>query len=301
MYAFVSARDFPAHSSSVPRTNIANYTGASGRIDIADVERLGSAFAVQPKHDGAYCHLELDAAGRIAQIRSRTGACYGQELTDGLLGEYVGAPHAVLAGELTAHTTAGNAEAERIGQRRVHLFDLVLGEGGQPVHDLAYETRRDMLWRMQTEVVEQSRRELVDVHERARERATGRYTDRLLRGWQLTPIVEQVSVSRASELWDRALAGDLEGLVVVSRRAKARARGAKRKCKPVRTLDALVLDVGPRIATCLWGSTMFTVHKATRNVQRGDMLEIRFDGLYDTGLPRFPRIQRVRYDLMVED
>lgn len=285
----------------MPRKHVTHYAGASSRIDFSDLSRLGPAYMIQPKIDGAYCHVHLDATGCIQRISSRTGRDYTGDRVSGLLGEFVGYPGSVLIGELEAHTTAGNKAAQEFGQRRVHLFDIAFGYDCQPLAHLPYSERRAELYRMQA---------LIDTHgpgqswyssaHGIRDKSTGWFATKTARSTALTPIVPQVAPVAASELWDQVRAGKLEGLVAVAQSAPLGRRGAKRKCKPVRSIDALVMSVDSRTVLCLYGSGYFTVSKGSRNVQKGDMLEIRMDGWYDSTTPRFPRIERVRHDLMVD-
>ena len=105
-------------------------------------------------------------------------------------------------------------------------------------------------------------------------------------------------MARAGELWDRAVAGELEGTVIVALDAPIGRRGAKRKVKPVDFLYCVVVEVdkggaGLRIrGTEDW----FSVGTPT-GLTVGDLVEVAHEGWYSTGWPRFPRIVRKRADL----
>jgi ATP-dependent DNA ligase len=285
----------------MPRKNVRHYAGASSRIEYSALSKLGRAYMVQPKIDGAYCHLHLDATGCIARVSSRTGRDYSGDQVSHLLGQLVGYPGAVLIGEFEAHTTAGNQAAQEFGARRVHLFDLAFGYDTRPLHHQPYSERRAELCRMQA---------LVDTYgpgqswhhseHGIRDKSTGWFATKSHRSTALTPIVPQFAPNATDELWDQVRAGRLEGLVAVAQNAPLGRRGAKRKCKPVRSIDALVMGVDSRTVLCLYGAGHFTVSKGPRNIQKGDMVEVKHDGFYDSTTPRFPRIERVRYDIMVD-
>lgn len=282
------------------RTKTRNYVGASGTITPEKLTKLGPAYMVQPKMDGAYCSVHLGPTGCIARISSRSGADFGPGMTDTLIGQFVGYPGAVMAGELTGHTEAGNAEAESFGARRVHVFDLLFGNNSEPITQLPYSQRRKYLFEMQVKVDTygpgQTWRQ---TPEGVRDKRTGWFTAKTHTGTALTPIVPQVAPQAASELWDRVQSGELEGLVAVAQNAPAGRRGAKRKCKPVDTLDVVAIHVGPRAVECLYLGKRFIVSKASRDICVGDMLELKHNGWYRDGIPRFARIVRRRDDLVL--
>src|SRR5690606_10626914 len=127
-----------------------------------------------------------------------------------------GWPDSVLVGELEAHTEAANRTVlERRGVRLVHLFDCIRS-GGRYIAREPYRARRDALWQMQSEVVNLLPQSPYADRDglRARSLKSGRYCRATPTDYRLTPIVPQVPVSRAGELWDQVEAGHLEGLVV---------------------------------------------------------------------------------------
>lgn len=281
------------------RRNRKHYAGATGTIKPLELERLGSAFRIQPKADGAYCHLHLDRFGCIARVSSRTGRDFDGDSIRGLVGQFVGYPGAVLVGELMAHTEGGNKDAAEFGARRVFLFDIAFGYDTAPLHHLAYASRRDELYRMQAKVEAFGPGQtFVREWGRSRDRSSGRYCRKTHRGTALTPILPQYLPSQCGELWDRVRAGELEGLVAVSQRAKLGARSSKRKCKPVEHIDAIVVQRGPRTATVIHNATQFRVTIGKRDVCPGDVLEIAHNGWYGSSrVPRFPRVVRLRDDM----
>ncbi len=283
------------------RKHIKHYAGASSKLTPSALAKLGPAFMVQPKIDGAYCHLHLDATGQIARVTSRTGNDYTGASVDGLIGQFVGYAGAVLIGELTAHTTSGNLDAKTFGARRVHLFDMAFGADTRPLAHLPYSERRAELFRMQAAVDAfgpgQSWRQTRTAPQSKR---SGRFCRKTHRGTALTPIVPQVRAQAASELWDQVKAGTIEGLVAVSQNAPLGRRGSKRKCKLDDTIDVLILGHDARLAGYLYGSKEYTVTRGKCKAQKGDMVSLKHNGFYPSGEPRFARIERIRHDLMVD-
>jgi hypothetical protein len=277
------------------------YAGARGTLDVSSAARLApSRYALQPKVDGMYVELALDSEGRIARVTSRTGAEVASSLTGHLLGAWVGAPGAVLAGELEAHTEAGNRAALARGWRAVHLFDALRGAGGEPLASLPYRARRDALWRMQSAVqceAGSDRPWRAEAEGRLRGPG-GRFCRAVPRSWRLTPIVEQLRPERAAELWARAEVGELEGFVAVALDAPLGARNGKRKVKPTSTIDATVVDLDARRARLLWCGYTFIVSRGRFEIAIGDIVEVAHSGFYEREvIPRFARIVRVRHDL----
>ncbi len=282
------------------RRSLTDYAGAVGRLDIDQVSRLGSRFVVQPKVDGQYVHLHLDRSGRIASVLSRTGTAVPRQLVSRLLGAFVGWPGAVLVGELEAHTERGNAASKARGYRLVHLFDCIRAENGRYLGREPYSARRDALYRMQSEVVNLAPAVpwTRDNGLRGRSGASGRYCRATPTDWRLTPIVEQLPVARAGELWDRALAGETEGLCVVALDAPLGRRNAKRKVKPVDSLDAVVLstDRTGHVLRVLGSEQVFAVGRVG-DLDPGAVVEVVAEGRYGTGSLRHARILRGRGDL----
>lgn len=278
-----------------------DYAGATGRLGIDQVLEIGAGYAVQEKRDGAYARIHLDARGRIANVFSRAGVPFPAAQWADLRGALVGAPHAELVGELDAHTEAGAAAAARDGLR-IHLFD-VIHDGRRRLVDRPYRERyRSLVW-MQAEAA--SRAECSwwqDENHGTRDRATGRWSREALGpgGIALAPPLELHRPAAARQLWERAVAGELEGLVVVALDAPLGARRAKRKCKPRETLDARVVAVDRKAAILEAGPVRFTVSAraiADRDLKPDDVVEVAHEGWYSSGVPRFARLLRLRSDL----
>lgn len=281
-----------------------DYSGARGRLTLAELEKLDpTRWSIQPKIDGAYCHLRCDSFGRVMAVTSRTGAEYSPAIVGGILGQYVGAPNCTLVGELEAHTEAGNRAASERGYRRVHLFDVV-SDGKRKLHRMPYQERRDTLWRIQSTLVAEllewrERPYFVDRNGRAHDPVTGDFCRTTPTDWRLTPIVPQLPPRRAGELWEQVERGELEGIVAVNLRAPLGGRGAKKKCKPVETLDCLVLSAGPRKMTVrTFGSEFLVTRPPSLDVAPGHTVEVAYEGWYERQrVPRFPRVLRRRDDL----
>jgi len=282
---------------------VTTYAGAKGRIDLDTIAR-DRRLAVQPKIDGCYAELELDAAGRVAAVRSRTGRAIGADLHQ-LDGELLGAPHSVLVGELEAHTEAGIRAASALPRARphVHLFD-VLQVGRIPVGDLAYSHRRDALRRMRAEL---EAADLARPWTRDRTRRahgdSGRFVVALEHGWRRAPIVEQWPAHRAGQAWREVVElGGGEGLVAVRLDAPIGRRGAKTKCKQSHDIDCVVAEVSHSTARMVWtaaGRSFLVARaaRAARDVEVGQVWTVRSDGWYDDGAPKFPRLTSIRRDL----
>jgi hypothetical protein len=318
---------------------LADYCGAVGRLDIERVIRLSPRdWAIQPKVDGAYAHVYLDSAGRIERILSRTGLAFPTSITSGLLGCEVGAPDSVLAGELECHTEQGNAAAEARGYRVIHLFDAIR-VGGQYLAREPHRVRRDWLYRSQSWAENMGKRRhyryearhpetkkgakpgnqnasknespepglsfppafIDDTAKHARDISSGRFCTAVPRTWERAPIVPLLAPAQAGELWERAVAGDGEGVVAVALDAPLGKRGSKRKCKPSSTIDAIVLtsDRTGLVVRIRGASTILVVgHRAGVEAAVGDTVECEHEGWHGTGVPRFARLVRRRPDLM---
>jgi hypothetical protein len=275
------------------------YTGPSARLAPDRLRALPPHVAVQPKVDGCYATLRTDHLGRICSVTSRAG----RPLREGaeLLGLPAGPPLSVLTGELEAHTEAGGAAYARTGYRRCHLFDC-LAVRGVSVASQPYATRHAWLGEIRDDLLASE-----PWHEDARGRAhatdgTGRYVRRTSLHLPVVPLLRGHEAAR--ELWRQVEAGALEGLVAVDLRAPA-GRG-KRKVKATDTADCRVLAVSPGLLTLAaprsspagWRGESFVVQFArAAGLAPGAVVEVAHDGCYASGLPRFPRVVRVRRDL----
>ena len=281
-----------------------DYAGAVGRLDIDRALRLGSRFVAQPKHDGMYVHLHLDRTGRIERVLSRTGAVVPRRQVSHLLGAFAGWPGSVLVGELEAHTERGNAAAEARGYRVVHLFDAIRAENGRYIGREPYAARRDALFRMQSEVVnlDSGLPWVKSGGLRGRQKSSGKYCRAVPTDWRLTPITDQVPVARAGELWEKAVAGEGEGVVIVALDAPIGKRGAKRKVKPLETIDAVCLQSDPtgHVLRVLGSESLVVVGpRQPVPVSVGGVFELAYEGAYGSGSLRHARILRSRTDVPV--
>lgn len=274
------------------------YTGPSARLDPDRLASLPPHVAVQPKLDGCYATLRTDHAGRICSVTSRAG----RPLREGaeLLGLPAGPPFSVLTGELEAHTEAGVAAYTRAGYRRCHLFDC-LAVRGASVASRPYAERYAWLGEIRDDVLTYA-----PLDPRGRQHAPdgagrGRYVRGIDRVLPIVPLLR--GHEAAAELWDRVKAGHLEGLVAVDLRAPA-GRG-KRKVKATDNADCRVLAVSPGLLTLAcprsspagWRGESFEVQWRGTPLAPGAVVEVAHDGCYGSGLPRFPRVVRVRTDL----
>lgn len=274
-----------------------DYTGATGRLDLARVAELGPRYVIQPKVDGTYCRVHLDARGRIERMYSRRQELTGPQIAE-FRGHRIGAPHSQLVGEIELWTESSNRLAATRGYRLIHLFDCIR-EGRRYIAREPYRVRRDAIYRMQAELTG-GKPYVTDAHGDAHERATGKYCKAIPADWRRAPIVEQLPARLADTAWSewvQSCGG--EGLVAVALDAPIGARGAKRKIKEVDTLDAVVLQVTASTVVCSWAGRVFTV-SARKGVDAkpGCVVEVCHNGLYESAtVPRFPRLMRVRDDL----
>jgi hypothetical protein len=275
---------------------IVDYAGAGARLELERAMQLDAdRWAWQPKIDGCYVRVSTDRRGRIASVVTRAGAPIGTEL----LGTPIGLLDAVLAGELEAHTEAGERAAAIRGWRNVHLFDVSRLRGVNCA-GLPYRDRYASLHREQALAeLELEQRYVIDDQGDAHDRA-GRYSRPVPRDCRRTPIVPMSrGAGGGRELWRTFVdvAGG-EGLVAVRLDAPLGARGAKRKVKVTDTLEAVVLEADGRAAALSYRGHRFVVSARGAELVAGDIVEVRHDGWYEGSVtPRFARIVRVRNDL----
>lgn len=275
------------------------YAGPTGRLrTLAELSKLRGDWRAQPKLDGQYACAHTDAAGRVFAVTSRTG----RELDSELVGVDLAAPHAIVAGELTAHTEAGIAERARAGGEHLHAFDL-LQLDGQPMAARPYRERLDELRRARgLGLFRRDDRTWRDDELGRAHDARGRYTRRVRDGWGRVPLVETLPLTEAEGLLERGGSPDrgfVEGAVLVRMDAPAGRRRAKVKLKPADGLDVVVVTASPKRATVHWLALdlYFTVGCAGRALERGALVEVVHEGFHGDGTPRFPRIARERTDV----
>jgi hypothetical protein len=275
-----------------------NPGGASGRTTLAAAASLPwQRFAAMPKRDGAYAAVRTDELGRIASIVSRNGNPFSTLEAGHLLGVQTGLPSAQLAGELDTHTEAGIAARTVRGYALLHLFDL-LALDGRSLAALPYEQRYGALHRGQALAERGGRIGPPVDHCGDAHGPDGRYVVDLPRDTRLTPIVPLVRGRGAIvDCYERTVAAGGEGVVVVALDAPLGRRRSKVKLKPTQEIDAIVLAADRHAAIVSHRGRTFAVG-TVRQPAVGAIVEVAHDGEYANGTPRFPRVVRVRTDLM---
>jgi hypothetical protein len=275
-----------------------NPGGASGRTTLAAAASLPwQRFAAMPKRDGAYAAVRTDELGRIASIVSRNGNPFSTLEAGHLLGVQTGLPSAQLAGELDTHTEAGIAARTVRGYALLHLFDL-LALDGRSLAALPYEQRYGALHRGQALAERGGRIGPPVDHCGDAHGPDGRYVVDLPRDTRLTPIVPLVRGRGAIvDCYERTVAAGGEGVVVVALDAPLGRRRSKVKLKPTQEIDAIVLAADRHAAIVSHRGRTFAVG-TVRQPAVGAIVEVAHDGEYASGIPRFPRVTRVREDLM---
>lgn len=268
------------------------YAGATGRLDIDRLSKLKQGkYMVQVKHDGCYVRVETGQNGKVKGIWSRTG----RRIKSELFGAKVFDGAAVLHGELEAHTEGGIQAAQERGYELIHLFDIN--------HEGPYKERLERLWRGKSAIEipdniawrgDRKGTTYIDDNGHLRSCQDNRFVSRIPRDFRRFPITQTYELSYASTLWDRAKADDIEGFVVCNMDARMGQRGGKRKVKPEDTLDCIVLIAETRVARVKTFRGEFTVSSIGKKLAQGDIVEIRHNGWYKSGTPRFPRIIRKR-------
>jgi ATP-dependent DNA ligase len=111
--------------------------------ELGSYEKRGG-WVVEEKNDGHWCAVRTDAQGVVTQVIGRSGKSFENSNVEGILGMRTHLPNTVLVGELEAGTEAALMRHDRLGYRRVHLFDVV-ELLGLTTTDLPYEKRRELL------------------------------------------------------------------------------------------------------------------------------------------------------------
>lgn len=277
--------------------------GARGRTTLEATARLGPRWAVQPKLDGVVVRVRLDAQGRCAGLLSRGGANLGAGPGRSLMGARLGWSNSVLIGELEAWTERSIRAVRTRGYTLLHLFDIERAEGGRFVGRDTYRARRDLLWRMQSEIVNLAGEVpwVRDAEGDAHSRLTGRYVEGHPTDWRLAPIVPQVPTARIDEAWGRwGPDSDGEGLVVVDLDAPLGGRRSKLKIKATDELDCTVVSVGRTAVRLEWRGHLFAVSKrGDMSLTVGEIVSVAHEGWQEKSVrPRFARLVRRRPDLL---
>lgn len=282
-----------------------DYAGAGSRLDPSAGLALDPArWAWQPKVDGVYARISTDRAGRIVTLLHRSGAPVSVADAGGLYGLSIGLPDAVLHAELEAGTEAGRRAAASRGWTAAHLFDCsrLLGRS---VASLPYSERYGWLHRWQAQVESDgtiARDDWWQLDEQgdAHDPATGRYCRAVPRDLRRLPVLELGRGAGAGQrLWQSVVSrGGGEGLVAVRLDAQLGARGSKRKIKCTDNIDAVVVAVFGRVATCSYAGTLFSLRVGASPVRVGQVVEVAHDGWYESSATlRFARLVRSRPDL----
>jgi hypothetical protein len=279
---------------------VIDYCGAGARLEIDRARKLDPRrWAFMPKLDGCYARVALGDAGQIVSVTSRSG-CVLREADD-LIGVVAGAPSSVLHGELEAHTEAGIAAARDRGWRALHLFDVTVADG-RDLSSVPYTDRYGALHAMQA-LIEQRGDGRVEpmVLDRTGRRhdEAGRFSPFTPRDLRRLPIVAlHRGAGAAEQLWtDHVERNNGEGIVAVRLDAPVSARGAKRKVKQSDTIDVVVMRFDARVAEVAHGGKSFLVSCSGLELAPGQVVEVKHDGAYASGEPRFARIVRQRRDL----
>jgi hypothetical protein len=300
---------------------LVDYAGATTRVPVEKGLTLDpTKWSWQPKIDGAYARVVTDRAGRIATVMPRgsnrlskyseTGhssyANFFAKDLDGILGMATGLPDSVLFGELEACTEASVAARERRGWAKLYLFDC--GRWcGRSVAAEPFSARYGLLhrWQANVETYGEVPREdwwTVDAEGDAHGPA-GEYVRPVPRDLRRLPIVPLARGPGAgAELWrQHVLKKRGEGIVAVRLDAALGKRAVKLKIKATDTYDCPVISYqGTGCAVIKFRGVTATVSARGRwahTFEVGDILEVAVDGFYKSGMPRHPRIVRVRRDL----
>lgn len=284
------------------RDRIAEYVGPKLMITRDELPKYEDGkWVAEPKMDGFWCMATIEG-GRIVALTSRTGlpldGAHGGDLTglkvghDGLYG--------LLCGELTADLVNG----ERCGTRRLHLWD-VMEWCGIELRDRTLDVRRLAL-----EVIREA------LVEKLSDPSILTVVDRAETGFQA--------------FYDAVLAKGGEGICIKRRDSLYRRRNSDGKvdfwhrCKPIRTVDYVVMDHGlatkgtPNLELGLYKKvkagtklvkvcTVAFVSKAMRGQQVtaaslvGSVLECQGYEIWPSGALRSAQIVRVRTDKLPTD
>jgi len=279
------------------------YAGAVGRATLALAAAAGRGFALVPKLDGCYCVATTDSRGRLVHLVSRNGRAFPSSVAGELAG-VTWAPDSIVIAELEVWTEAANRTAACRGWRALHLFDA-LRVAGRDVSSEPYHARRDALLRAESELVNEDldRPWTADEHGLSHDPSSGRFVRPVPMRWRRMRVVPQLPAAQAELAWAEWVEQDLaggpaEGLVLVALESRLGGRGAKRKVKATRSIDAVVVSVGQGAARVTWAGHTFVVSAVGAQLELGQVVEIQHDGWLERSVqPRCARIVRARPDL----
>lgn len=287
------------------------YCGPSSSLAPDQFATLDHRWAYQPKLDGAFCTVTTDRRGTITNMLYRSGRTVGSTDADGLRGQYIGLPDAVLYGELEAQTEASVRARAARGFALLHVFDIGRVAGRSVERD-AYSARYGLLheWQAHVECYEPDaaraewfRRDSAGLaHD-----VLGRFCRPQRGALRRLPIVPMHRGQDAGRsLWSSYVEREGgEGVVAVRLDAPMGRHGAKRKCRATTTLDCLVVSVGGKAAVLSYRGHSFVVSaacKAAADARPGDIVEVLANGWQESSVcPKHARIVRLRYDLRAQD
>jgi hypothetical protein len=248
---------------------------------------------LQQKVDGALAYATCNAQGVIVDMRSRTGKTLKWPNARSMLGCRILPSAGVVAGELEAYTPAGEAAAKARGYPVLHLFDA-LSLDGADLRACPFRERDRRLWRAWSDLCDA---EGAAKGER-RDWTTGQLIRQIPASWRRVRLLPTYSPQRFDELWEHVEAEEWEGLVAVARDAHLGAHRSKRKVKPYDSMSCVVVeDLGKALVLRTFGREFKCQWQGARRFVAGEVVDIRCDGWYDWGEPRFARVDRARMDL----
>ncbi len=126
-------------------TTIKNYCGPKVQIQPVELSRYETGFwSAESKHDGHWAEVTTDAEGKIVSLIGRRGKTFTNDNVRSLKNLMTGIPNSVFIAELEAGTEAANKVFDKVGIRRLHVFDVTRLFGHDTRH-LTYIKRRELL------------------------------------------------------------------------------------------------------------------------------------------------------------
>jgi ATP-dependent DNA ligase len=123
------------------RTNL--YLGPKEYIKPIHLDRFeNKGYVAEVKHDGAWCCVETDSEGYLKSFTSRTGKTFGVD--DCFSNIKINLPNSILTGELEVASQAATKNFNKLGYRRLFIFDAV-NMLGNDIKKMPYINRRKLL------------------------------------------------------------------------------------------------------------------------------------------------------------
>lgn len=124
---------------------IKNYCGPKVQIQPHELSQYETGlWSGEEKRDGHWCEVTTDSDGKIVSLIGRSGKTFTNENVRSLKGLMTGIPSSVFIAELEAGTEAANKVFDKVGIRRLHVFDVTCLFGHDTRH-LTYLKRRELL------------------------------------------------------------------------------------------------------------------------------------------------------------